>query len=776
MRRLTIILVLFFIGNFQILNAQEFADKKFYLVDSLELESLSKKDKIVIDSSLTNYHNTKIDSIKLLQLNQLITNCENKIWMKYNDLLMKKSLELINKEKNNKTLINYYKKNIASYYNNLGYYYFGINDHQKAIFSFKEAIKISEAIDDLSVIPTALNNIGFIFKQQGDILRALEYYHQSLKLNKTLNEKEEIALALNNIGGVYFKLEEYGKALNYYREALLIEKEYGTQKSIARLYSNIGSVYTNQEKKKEAIDYFNQSLKIYKELQIKKGIATSLSKIAILEMSLVTDNTSNKNSILNHVLLKHKEAYQIYTEIEDLEGKAYSLKNISLTYKELGDVNSSSDFANRSLAIAQEIGFPESIKNAAEILKGVAYHNREFKQAFDLQELYYKMQDSISSLSIKEATLQKQFQYEYEKKLLADSIKNVEKEKIVQAEIAAKDEKIKRQTTERYGLSGGILILLLFGSFVFMRYKESQKQKRIINHQKELVEAKTKEITDSINYAKNIQNSILPTEEEFESTLKNSFIYYQPKDIVAGDFYWMESLPLTPSEGSETIYFAAADCTGHGVPGAMVSVVCNGALNRAIGEYNLKQPAEILNKVRELVIKTFERSGDDSKLRDGMDIALCSLMFNIPSSELNQLETSNLKPETEALLQYSGANNPLWIVRPINNLDHQPSNFELIEIKADKQPIGKHFRQNNFTNHTVSLQKGDTIYIFTDGYADQFGGPKGKKMMYKPFKEFLLSIQDKNMREQKIAVQHHFNEWKGDLEQVDDVCVIGVQV
>src|SRR5690606_30234580 len=124
----------------------------------------------------------------------------------------------------------------------------------------------------------------------------------------------------------------------------------------------------------------------------------------------------------------------------------------------------------------------------------------------------------------------------------------------------------------------------------------------------------------------------------------------------------------------------------------------------------------------------------------------------IPSSELNQLETSNLKPETEALLQYSGANNPLWIVRPINNLDHQPSNFELIEIKADKQPIGKHFRQNNFTNHTVSLQKGDTIYIFTDGYADQFGGPKGKKMMYKPFKEFLLSIQDKNMHEQKIAV------------------------
>ncbi len=769
MKKLILISFLFFNSNLELLQAQNFADKKFYLVDSLNLKTLSTKDRKTIDSLLTVYHKTKNDSIRLMQLNNLVSNCEDIIWMKYNEFIYKKSLNLISKSKNNTTLVNFYKKNIASYYNNLGYYYFGVDDYQNAVFSFEEAITISKEIDDLTVIPTALNNIGFIFKQQGDILRALEYYHQSLKLNKALKEKEEIALALNNIGGVYFKLEEYDKALNYYREALLIEKESGTQKGIARLYSNIGSVYTNQEMKKEAIDYFNQSLKIYKELQLKKGIATSLSKIAILEMSLVTDNTLNKNSILNHVLLKHKEAYQIYSEIEDNEGKAYSLKNISLTYKELGDLSSSYDFATRSLTIAQNIGFPESIKNAAAILKEVAYHKKNFKQAYDLQELYYKMQDSISSLSIKEATLQKQFQYEYEKKLLADSIKNVEKEKIIQAEIAAKDEKIKRQSTERYGLSGGVLVLLLFGSVIFKRYKESQKQKKIINTQKEIVEAKTKEITDSINYAKNIQNSILPTEEEFESTLKNSFIYYQPKDIVAGDFYWMEKLPSSSFEGSEIIYFAAADCTGHGVPGAMVSVVCNGALNRAIGEYNLKQPAEILNKVRELVIKTFDRSGDDSKLRDGMDIALCSLKFNVLNSKLDQLNNQNLIPKTAAMLEYAGANNPLWIITKNSEGEN-----ELIEIKADKQPIGRHFRKTNFNNHTVSLQKGNTIYIFTDGYADQFGGPKGKKMMYRPFKEFLLSIQDKNMQEQKIAIQKHFNEWKGELEQVDDVCVIGV--
>jgi serine phosphatase RsbU (regulator of sigma subunit) len=395
------------------------------------------------------------------------------------------------------------------------------------------------------------------------------------------------------------------------------------------------------------------------------------------------------------------------------------------------------------------------------------------------------MQDSMSNLSIKEATIQKQFQYQYEKKLITDSIQNSEKEKIVKAEITLKDEQIKRQTTEQYALFGGVFILIVFGGITFKRYKKSQLQKNIIAQQKQLVEAKSKEITDSINYAKRIQDSILPPISELKKQLRNSFVYYQPKDIVAGDFYWLESV-------DDTMLFAAADCTGHGVPGAMVSVVCNGALNRAVGEYKLSKPCEILDKARDLVVETFERSGDETSLRDGMDISLCSLQLS----------------KNSATLQWAGANNPIYIIRPTviasatayreigtscsdlsgkqsveneqatfeSKITRYDEKYELIEIKPNKQPIGKHFRQDSFTNHTINLQKGDTIYIFTDGYADQFGGEKGKKLMYKPFKELLLSMQEKTMEEQKIVLEQFFENWKGSLEQVDDVCVIGVRI
>jgi serine phosphatase RsbU (regulator of sigma subunit) len=192
------------------------------------------------------------------------------------------------------------------------------------------------------------------------------------------------------------------------------------------------------------------------------------------------------------------------------------------------------------------------------------------------------------------------------------------------------------------------------------------------------------------------------------------------------------------------IFFAVADCTGHGVPGAMVSVVCNNALNRSVREHGLTIPGEILDKTRDIVVQEFEKSEEDVK--DGMDIALCSI--------------EGMK------LQYAGAYNPLWIIR----------NGELIETKANKQPIGQFDNPEPYTTHSFDLEKGDAIYIFSDGYVDQFGGERGKKFKSKAFRELLLSIQDKNMEEQKKSIDETFETWIGDLEQIDDVCVIGVRV
>ncbi|MBN4077665.1 SpoIIE family protein phosphatase, partial [bacterium AH-315-C20] len=273
-------------------------------------------------------------------------------------------------------------------------------------------------------------------------------------------------------------------------------------------------------------------------------------------------------------------------------------------------------------------------------------------------------------------------------------------------------------------------------SEVTARTKEVNEQKEEIQEKNHMIEAALTDINDSIKYAKRIQNAILPTDEKVKEYLKDSFVLYKPKDQIAGDFYWMEK-----KDGK--VLFAAADCTGHGVPGAMVSVVCNNALNRSVREHGLIETGKILDKTREIVIEEFENSADEVK--DGMDIALCSLDGN--------------------KLEYSGAHNPLWIIRK----------GEILETKANKQPIGKFDNPIPYTTHSFELEKGDSIYIFSDGYVDQFGGVRGKKFKAKSFRDLLLRIQDKPMAEQQELINEAFEEWRGDLEQIDDVCVIGVR-
>jgi serine phosphatase RsbU (regulator of sigma subunit) len=286
-----------------------------------------------------------------------------------------------------------------------------------------------------------------------------------------------------------------------------------------------------------------------------------------------------------------------------------------------------------------------------------------------------------------------------------------------------------------------VSICLITGFFLLNYVKkiviEEETSKIKLEKSHHIITEKNKDIIQSINYAKRIQSAILPSTNALEHLLSDHFILYKPKDIVAGDFYWLE-------EKDGRILFAAADCTGHGVPGAMVSVVCNNALNRSVREYNLIEPGKILDKVREIVIQEFEKSNEDVK--DGMDIALCALYENI--------------------LEYSGAYNPLWIVRK----------DELIEIKADKQPIGKFDNPLPYVTHRIELQKGDTIYLFTDGYVDQFGGEYGKKFKANAFRKLIVSIKDKTMAEQKMQFEEVIEAWRGVHDQVDDICVIGVRI
>ncbi|MCT4580426.1 MAG: SpoIIE family protein phosphatase [Flavobacteriales bacterium] len=284
-----------------------------------------------------------------------------------------------------------------------------------------------------------------------------------------------------------------------------------------------------------------------------------------------------------------------------------------------------------------------------------------------------------------------------------------------------------------------LLITMIIGFFLILAFFVNHLNGFIarMNAQRNVLQKRNKEIVDNITYAKKIQKAILPEKEEVESHFKDAFVYYKPKDIVAGDFYWIEK------QWDRTL-FAVADCTGHGVSAAMVSVVCNYGLNRSVKEYGLIKPGEILDKTREFVTQKFEHN--EQSVRDGMDIALCSLKGNI--------------------LEYAGAYRPLWLVR----------NGAIIEYKPDKQPIGAFTRQKLFTTHLINLEEGDTIYLFSDGYIDQFGGERRKKLKTKPFQNILLAIQNKSMKEQKRILHEYIVNWKGDLEQVDDICIFGIRI
>ncbi|MFL5764953.1 MAG: two-component regulator propeller domain-containing protein [Bacteroidia bacterium] len=278
---------------------------------------------------------------------------------------------------------------------------------------------------------------------------------------------------------------------------------------------------------------------------------------------------------------------------------------------------------------------------------------------------------------------------------------------------------------------------------VAIRTRELSAEKEKLQSAYSEIDGKNKDITDSIHYAKRIQYAILPADSTVKQAFPESFILYQPKAIVSGDFYWMEKW------GNE-ILIAAVDCTGHGVPGAFMSIVCHNILTQTVNVLGLVKPSLILNETNKQLSRRLNQDPEEATVRDGMDIALVAI------------NRSKMK------IEFAGANNPMWIIR----------NNEMIQVGGDKFPIGAFVGEElqQFRNHEYELQKDDCIYIFTDGYADQFGGPKGKKFKYKQLEELLLGIHKRSFDEQKRILEKRLEQWRGSLEQIDDVLVIGVRI
>ncbi len=626
--------------------------------------------------------------------------------------------------KPNKQTENRLLKSLANSSANISYFYSIRGDIPNAMEYAHKGLKIQKEISDKHGIANSLNNLGSLNEQKGNISKALECYYKSLKIG----DKIVMPNTFNNLGRIYKNQEDFPKALEYFQKSFQKFEENGNEIEGCISLNNIGTIYRDQGNYSKALEYFNKSLKISQDRDFQVGKAYCFSNIG---------STYSKQEKFSEALIYFHKSLKVFEEIVNKNGIAISLYKVGNAYSHQEQLKEALAYGLRCLSISTEMGNPINIKRASGLLSTVYEKQGTGLKALEMYKLNIKMKDSLNNEATQKATIRQQTKYEFEK---VQAVKEKEHEKQLEVEQEAKS----KQQVITYATSCGLGLVGIFLFFVMNRLKVTRKQKTVIEKQKGVVEEAHQEIKDSITYAKRIQSAILPPAKLVKEYLKESFILYKPKDVVAGDFYWMESVAPTSNNKETKVLYAAADCTGHGVPGAMVSVVCNNALNRSVREYGLTDVGAILDKTREIVIAEFEKSEEDVK--DGMDIALCSV--------------EGMK------LQYAGAHNPLWIIR----------NGEIIETKANKQPIGQFDNPEPYTTHNFDLEQGDSIYVFSDGYIDQFGGEKGKKFKSKAFRELLLSIQDKSMEAQNTILDEAFETWRGNLEQIDDVCVIGVRV
>ncbi len=646
-------------------------------------------------------------------------------------------------------------------------------DYSKALDIYRKALRRARDLDYKELVANNHGNIGTVYAKKGHYPKALEHYFDALRIAEELGDKKLMADNRGNIGNIYHEQGNYSKALDNYKRSLKLAKELDNKRLMGNNLGNIGTAYEEKGDLSKALKYHLRSLRIKRTFGDKRGRANTLGNIGRLYLKGYDRESSSKEvakdslflrgrdgekipheELLDSALKVQKKAFELRKSLGDQHGLTFSLLALGKVRWRMGDTDKALRLFRRSYRIANEIGAMSRRMKASEQLHDIFQKKGNSDSALAWLERYTSLKDSVFNEEKQKALGKQEARYKFEKELLEQR-----KEQEKQAALAR--ERNRRQRIIIYAGAGGLLMTLVFAFIVVNRLRVTRQQKRMIEDQKTLVEEKNQEITDSINYAKRLQEAILPPKELLHQHLKEHFILYKPKELVSGDFYFMD---VVEEEGKKYVYYSAADCTGHGVPGAMVSIVGANGLKRCIQEFGLRDPGDILEKLSELVAEHFFQS--EERIRDGMDLALCCL----------ECEKSGVIEK----VHYAGANNPLWIVNP--DREEWPEMGKLfeqgggLEIPATRKAIGYTEDPVPFASHSIELEKGDTLYTFSDGYPDQFGGDRGKKFKTANFKRLFLSIHDKSMEEQKAYIDRTFEEWRGNLEQIDDICVIGVRV
>lgn len=622
---------------------------------------------------------------------------------------------------------------IASSLNNLGLVYRNQGNLDKALVYYQNALKIFEKIGDDVGLANALNNIGIVYRTNRNQERSLESFLQALDLFQTLGNKVGEANTLNNIGNIYYQQEKFEKALEFYQQGLTLSESIDNKGAAAGQYSNIGGVYLALGDSIKALKNTEKALALQKEISDGKGQISTLNNLGAYYLE-AKDLEKSLGYFLAAEKIENRLGQHVYSTV--------TLTSISDIYLAQKQPKLALKYLQKGLSEAKNYGSTEDQITVYDKLANTYAELGDFEKSYSYQQRAKTIKDSLDKVVSSRQLAEMQIKFETEQK--QREIELLSKEKEVQ------DLRITKQITLRNMIIAVTVLAIILLLLIYSRYRTNKKanealdlKNKQIELQKKTVEEKNSEITSSIEYAKRIQDAVMPSLAEIKQVLPQSFVYYNPKEIVSGDFYWY-------AKNQDEVFIAAVDCTGHGVPGAFMSMIGNDHLNQIVNVEKRTQPNEILNRLHHEIQVTLKQKHGVTDNHDGMDIALCAI-----NQKANRL-------------LFSSANRYLYLIR----------DGELQETKGDHFNIGgiMHEDVRHYNLHQHALQPNDTFYIFSDGISDQFGGEKSKKFGYRRLKALLLELHQKPMDEQRTLFEKTLTDWMGENDQIDDFLLIGIRV
>ncbi len=602
--------------------------------------------------------------------------------------------------------------------------YFFISEYDSAMTYYTLAAEKYKLLHNNEKVFDALLLKTTALTCNNKVKEAFELNKKLIELADNLKSPDRLAAVYSKMGVIFKKVNDIEKSNSYFNKAVKIFTQTQNWKGIESCYLNLGVNNSTKSYNDLAIEYYERGLEINKRTGDNNKKSLFLNGIAGVYYEL---------SNFEKALAYYKEALVICKQTNNNDLTADLTNNIGTVLMELNRFNEAKPYLievyyiSRNQKDKSELALFSSF-NLAQLYEDLG----DYKSALEYLNIYVNMNDSLNSTANTKNLSEIEAKYQNEKKEEQNILLN---------------ERLKNKSLQIYFALGGIALLSILAFFIFRGLKEKQRANVVLEEKNKIIEEKSliveeqhKDITDSIKYAERIQAAILPPERLWKTILPNSFVFYQPKDILSGDFYWIE-------ESAEHIFIAAADCTGHGVPGALMSIVNYNLLNKAVLEKGLTDAGKILDGVNSWLTQSLHQSYQAATVRDGMDLSLC--VINKQTNQLN----------------FAGAFNSIYIIK---------GNF-LEEISPDKQPVGAYIEDNirPFKSKFIQLNKNDVVYMFTDGYADQFGGEKGKKYKYKKLQALLSEAHTLSFDIQKEMVSDSINTWKGNIEQIDDMLLLG---